>query len=403
MRYFFVKGDFMTAVLPLLLTFAALYLAVHPDRTDRVKECAPFPWGQLLLALSGTLGVGNITGVAAAILLGGKGSVFWMCLSALVALVLKNAEGRVCRRSGHEIGMVGALRPLPLGRYLAPLWAGVALLLAFVMGAALQANAIAATARAMGLIKPLWITLFLTVGIGALLGRRVEAILGRLSILLPLATILYVGLCLFVILCHRAQILPLLAAVFRDAFTIRSTAGGLFGFALSEGMRRGFGVGLLSNEAGAGTSTLAQTASTPLVHAGRIGMLEVVFDTLVLCPLSALTLLLAGDATLARPSDFLQSAFLDTYGAACTLPLFVSISLFAISTILCWYLYAARLLSYFHGMKKGSGSLRLPYLFCIFVGTLLPELLLVCAADTLLFFLSCMTVYALVLHARTGR
>ena len=167
-------------------------------------------------------------------------------------------------------------------------------------------------------------------------------------------------------------------------------------------MRRGFSAGLLSNEAGAGTSTLAQDEHTPLAHAGRIGMLEVVFDTLVLCPLSAFALLLGGDMTLTRPSDFLQSAFFGTFSRACTLPLFFSIAMFALSTVLCWYLYGTRLLAYFLRNKKGSGYFRLPYLVCIWVGALMPELLLVTIADTLLFLLSCMTVYALVLHARTG-
>lgn len=392
----------MTATLPILLSFTALYLFMHRPREGRVSQRAPFPYRELLLALSGTLGVGNITGVAAAILLGGRGSVFWMCISALVALVLKNAEGRVSRTLHSEVGMVGALAPLPLGKYLAPLWACIALLLSFVMGGALQANAIATTARAMHLFSPVSMALLLALGVGILLYRRVDATLRRLSVMLPLATLVYVSLCLGVIFHHRVQILPLARDILEDAFSLHSAAGGFLGFGINEGMRRGFSVGLLSNEAGAGTSTLAQNENTPLEHAGRIGMLEVVFDTLLLCPLSAFTLLLGGDATLARPSDFLLSAFYDTFSRLCVLPLFFSIALFALSTVLCWYLYGTRLLSYFYKKRKGSIPFRLPFLFCIFLGALLPELLLVAMADTLLFFLSCMTLYALILHARTG-
>ncbi len=392
----------MTATLPILLSFTALYLLMCRPRVHRATQRAPFPWGQLLLALSGTLGVGNITGVAAAILLGGRGSVFWMCTSALVALVLKNAEGRISRHLHSEVGMVGALAPLPRGKYLAPLWAFFALLLSFVMGAALQANAIAGTARAMRLFSPVSVALLLTLGVGILLYRRVDATLRRLSVMLPLATLIYVTLCLGVIIHHRAEILPLIRDILHDAVSPRSAAGGLLGFGINEGMRRGFSVGLLSNEAGAGTSTLAQNEDTPLVHAGSIGMLEVVFDTLLLCPLSAFALLLGGDATLERPSDFLGSAFYDTFSQFYVLPLFFSITLFALSTVLCWYLYGTRLLSYFHKKRKGSISFRLPFLLCVLLGALLPELLLVAMADTLLFFLSCMTVYALILHARTG-
>ena len=392
----------MTALLPLLLIPAALYLWIKRPRRARASENAPFPWRQLLLALSGTLGVGNITGVATAGLLGGRGSVLWMLVSALLALILKDAEGRVCRRSGSALGMVGALAPLPLGRPLSRLWAACALLLSLSMGAALQTRAIASAAVGVCRLSPLAIAAAVTVLV-ALLIRRADGVMRHLGVMLPVASALYIAMCLAVILRHRAAVPALLGGIVRDAFCPQSVGGGLLGTLVSEGMRRGFAVGLLSNEAGAGTSTLAQNEHTPPIFAGAVGRLEVVFDTLVLCPLSALTLLLGADAAVREPGGYLRSAFARTLSPLALWPLFFAILLFALSTVLCWYLYGTRLFSFFNKKKKGSGWFRLPFLACVFLGALMPELLLVSVSDTLLFFLSCMTVYALVLYTSTGK
>lgn len=387
------------AVSAVLLFFRMLGARKHRTHSPR----RPFPYRTLLLALSGTLGVGNITGVAAAILVGGAGSVFWMLVSALFAIVLKYRESTLSYRSGG-VGMMRALEPLPLGRVFSPLWACFALGLAFVMGGALQSRAaVGALVTHLSLPK-LPVALVLALLVFLLVRRGADAVASRLAVTLPLATVVYIVLCLAVIIAHRAQLPSVLRAVLDGAFSGEGLLGGTVGTLTSEALRRGTFAGLLSNEAGAGTSTLARHSECDERGAGQIGILEVVFDTLVLCPLSALAFLLGAPGGAATPSELCRAAFSSVLGDGYSVPLSLAMLLFALSTVLCWFVYATRLLAY---MKKGSEKLSLPFVLCIFVGGLLPELWLISLSDLFLFALSLLCLYALHLspirQSSTGR
>ena len=384
----------IVSLLPPLFAVSAFLLVLRMLLSREPRTPAPrrpFPYRTLLLALSGTLGVGNITGVAAAILIGGAGSVLWMLVSALFAIVLKYRESTLSYRSGG-VGMMRALEPLPLGRALAPLWACLALALAFVMGGALQSRA-AVGALVTHLDLPgIPVALALSLLVLVLVRRGAETVASRLAVTLPLATAVYVALCLAVILSHRSALGAVLRAILDGAFSGEGVLGGTVGTLTSEALRRGTFAGLLSNEAGAGTSTLARHPECDERGAGRIGILEVVFDTLVLCPLSALAFLLGAPDGAATPSELCRVAFSSVLGNAYSVPLSLAIFLFALSTVLCWFVYATRLLSY---MKKGAEKLSLLFVLCIFVGGLVPELWLISLSDLLLFFLSLLCLYAL--------
>lgn len=375
------------AVSAVLLFFRMLCARKHRTRSPR----RPFPYRTLLLALSGTLGVGNITGVASAILIGGAGSVFWMLVSALFAIVLKYRESTLSYRSGG-VGMTCALEPLPLGRILAPLWACLALALAFVMGSALQSRAAVGALVTHLSLPRLPVALALALLVLLLVRRGADRVASRLAFTLPLASLVYIVLCLTVIVAHRDALPTVLRAILDGAFSGEGLLGGTVGTLTSVALRRGTFAGLLSNEAGAGTSTLARHEECDEQGAGRISILEVVFDTLVLCPLSALTFLLGAPEGAQTPSELCRAAFSSVLGDAYAAPLSLAMLLFALSTVLCWFVYATRLLSY---RKKGSDRLSLPFVFCILLGGLLPELWLISLSDLLLFFLSLLCLYAL--------
>ena len=384
----------IVSLLPPLFAISAVVLLFRMLLSREARPRAlrrPFSYRTLLLALSGTLGVGNITGVAAAILVGGAGSVFWMLVSALFAIVLKYRESTLSYRSGG-VGMMRALEPLPLGRTLAPLWAALALGLAFVMGAALQSRA-AVGALVTHLSMPkVPVALALALLVLVLVRCGADAVASRLAFTLPLASLVYIALCLTVIFSHRALLPSVLRAIFDGAFSGEGLLGGTVGTLTSEALRRGTFAGLLSNEAGAGTSTLARHGECDERGAGYVGILEVAVDTLVLCPISALAFLLGAPNGAATPSELCRAAFSSILGEGYSIPLSLAMLLFALSTVLCWFVYATRLLSY---MKRGSERLALLFVLCIFVGGLVPELWLISLSDILLFFLSLLCLYAL--------
>ena len=152
----------------------------------------------LILALSGTLGVGNITGVAAALILGGAGSVFWMLVSSPFAIALKYAEGTISVRFGSGEGIPGVLKnrlPGRLGKCLGALYIFLFLLLALSLGGALQGNAILENVLVHIKIDRAIFSLFLTLFLGACVFGRTDKILKILSFTLPFATIVYIFLC----------------------------------------------------------------------------------------------------------------------------------------------------------------------------------------------------------------
>ena len=167
----------------------------------------------LILSLSGTLGVGNITGVAAALILGGAGSVFWMLLSCPFAVALKYAESSIATARGNGEGIPGVLknaRPRPIGGALSFLYILVFLLLSLVLGGALQGNAILENTLVYFKSDRAIFSVFLTIGLAIALFGKVEKILKILSLTLPFATIVYIILCIIVLLANFSLIPALL-------------------------------------------------------------------------------------------------------------------------------------------------------------------------------------------------
>lgn len=305
----------------------------------------------LLLALSGTLGVGNITGVATALILGGEGSVFWMFLSSIFSLALKYAEATLAARYGRGGGMSGVLKvvlPRPIGSWLALLYAIAFLFLSLILGAGVQSNAIIENAAPHFAVKKEYLSLLLALLLAFFLLGNTARILRTLSFTLPLATVVYVVLCLGVVFKNLPLIPPLLFRILKSAFQgLRPAVGGVAGTLTKYAIKEGFFAGLLSNEAGAGTSALAHTEGMEAEQSGIIGILEVLFDTTLLCTLSAMTFLLM-DATAGAKNagEVIYKTFLPLYGEGYIYPLLFSVILLAVSSSLCYFIYAGRTLAF---------------------------------------------------------
>ena len=343
----------ITVVLPAIITVTGLYLMfklkfffiLHPIRTVKCFLGSMSDRGArraFCLALAGTLGVGNIFGVAAGIMIGGAGSVFWLFISSFFSMIIKYAETyMVCDNVTDRGGMAGALTKLfkKNGKAFSLFYAFMTVVLALFMGAAIQSVALLDVAeKAVGLSSDIGGAILLLLFIPCLVfgTGKIENIT---EILIPLTTILYILVCLAAILLNFNGLIPTITMIIKSAFSIRAIGGGVFIVAIKEGFARG----MLSNEAGMGTSALAHSKIKHKsgISAGVFGMYEVFFDTTLLCTLTAITILVSVDnlGSFTTPMSLVYTAFTNTLGRPFGYVLFAMVFAFAYSTVICWYYY----------------------------------------------------------------
>ena len=344
---------------PLAHLRTVLRALTRRERTDGIS-----PFRALTLALAGTLGVGNIVGVASAIAMGGAGAIFWMWVSALVAMILKYAEIVLAvkhRRVGADgVPYGGAMyyirdafdRHHPrVGRMLAAVFALLCVMDALSTGCVIQINAVAkAFEGVFGL--PVWVCgVVLTVVCLFLVGRGVSSLSFLTERLVPLMTGGYLLLSAAVLILRAEAIPQALAGIFRDAFTPQSAAGGAFGFLLNRGVRYGTMRGLLSNEAGCGTAPIAHAASDTKSPAeqGFWGLFEVFVDTILLCTVTALVILVEPQVIERFAGDGVMmtiAAYAAVLGQGAAWFLAVAVLLFGFATVICWSHYGAECIRY---------------------------------------------------------
>ena len=399
--------------LPILVSGAGLFMLVklrfffivHPTRSgcEFFRELrSPRSRRALWLALAGTLGVGNIFGVAAGIMIGGAGSVFWLLFSSIFSMALKYSETTLAlslkSKDGH--GMHTVLRAVfpRFGGKISKFYAIVCLILSLFMGSAIQSSAFVDTAqyafaiaRSTSAILLAFLCLIPMIG-GADKIERVS------SYLIPLATAAYILLSLASLVRFADRIPTALIRITEEAFTPLAPCGGLISFLTSRALYEGFARGLLSNEAGVGTSAMAHSRSderAPRV-AGLFGICEVFFDTVLLCGSTALVILCSVKDIQAyeTPMSLVVAAFEASLGGFARLPLTLCILIFAYSTMICWYYYGCECRRYIFG--KGGALYTFAFIFFIFVGSIWGHSSLILITDILLFLMAAPTCAALI-------
>ena len=368
----------------LLLTVGVVYLfalrgfpILHPLRSLRhaMGGNTRSALRALSVALGGTLGVGNITGVALAIAAGGAGAVFWMWMSAAIAMFLKYAEivlalvTRRRRADGEwEGGAMLYLRAGRLGRVVAPLFSFLCLLCAFTLGGPVQSNAAVSAAATVWKIPPAVVGAVLCGAVALAVFGGVKKIGAVTEMVVPILSVLYLFLSLYASLSHAREIPTVLFRVWHEAFSLSSGAAGVGGFLGAQAVRYGVSRGLLSHEAGAGTAPMAHAVAenTPTSQ-GVLGMVEVFVDTFVFCTATALPLLLAYPDGMPDASGFVlvKDAFCSLVGRAAAPLLGVSMLLFAYATLLAWCYYGRCALEYF--TRRRGVACGYLILFCVAV------------------------------------
>lgn len=264
------------------------------------------PIQAMFSALAGTLGTGSITGVAAALTIGGAGAVFWMWLSALLGMMTGFAEntlGAYYRRTSPGGWRGGAMyyirgglertRCAFLAKPLAAVYAGACVLSAFGMGSLVQMNS-AASALKSGFGVPEAVTgIVLAAAAAAVIFGGVKRLGSFTSRVVPVMSGLYIAGAVFILAANVQRLPELFRVIMRGAFSPEAAAGGFSGYLVKQAVSMGVRRGVFSNEAGLGSSVAAHAGADipePCVH-GMWSMLEVGFNTLVMCSMTALMLL----------------------------------------------------------------------------------------------------------------
>ncbi len=355
----------------------------------REKGSGISPFRAVTLALAGTLGVGNIAGVASSIAIGGYGSVFWMWVSALVAMVLKYAEitlaishRRVDRESGEYYG--GApyyIRDLfashgraVSGRMLAAFFSFLCIINAVTMGGMIQANAVSTSFEGVFKLAPWLVGVAVALLCCIVITGNASLVSGFCEKTVPIMTIGYILLSVAVIWARRDGIGQAFCAIFRDAFSFESAFGGAFGFLLSSKLRAGVMRGLMSNEAGCGTAPTAHASSNVKSPSkqGFWGIFEVFVDTILLCTLTALVIILAGESVFDfadNPMMMAVKAYSSVLGAWSEYYMCISVFLFALATMVCWAHYGKESLRYITKSKSASAVFIILFSLFIFIGS----------------------------------
>ena len=374
------------------------------DKTQ-AKDGSMSPFQAVCTALAGTVGTGNIAGVAGAIALGGPGAIFWMWCSAFLGMCTKFSEVTLAihfrekNANGEYVG--GPMYYIKNGlskkwHFLAVLYALVGVLTVFGTGNATQVNTIVSSIHSAlhnlhiidgtvderaNLIFGIFIAAFVAM---VLLGgiQRIGQVSEKL---VPFMATLYVILAIGVVILHINRVPAVFAMIFKSAFTPQAATGGIIG-SMFLSMKKGVSRGIFSNEAGLGTGSIAHACADTnnAVHQGMFGIFEVFMDTIVICTLTGLVILLGAPNIVygqAAGAELTISGFTATYGGWISIFTAVAMCCFAFSTIIGWGLYGSRCIEFLGGEKLVRPFL-VAYSFVSIIGATINLGLLWDIADT---------------------
>jgi len=344
------------------------------------------PFQAVTTALAGTVGTGNIAGVTGAIFIGGPGAVFWMWVSAFFGMCTKYAEIALALKfrdtDGHGVHKGGPMYYIENGlgkgwKWLAVLFAILGGLASFGIGNIAQSSEIAGAMSGLFSLDPMVTGIALTVLVGVVVIGGVKRIGQVTSLLVPFMSVFYVAAGIVVILMRLPDIPGVFAAIFTSAFSFEAVGGGVFGYAIMVAMKNGFARGVFSNEAGLGSAPIAHAASSAQEPAEQAiwGVFEVFFDTIVICSITAFTVLLSGfELGEAALSGYASKGAAAVAAFNSILPgtlggtiIQLSLVFFALSTILSWSYYGERCWGYISRDNKIVTSVYkiIFVLFCI--------------------------------------
>ena len=317
----------------------------------------------LMTSLSATIGTGNIAGVATAIFLGGPGALFWMWMTALVGMATKYAEAvlavhyRETDENGNKVGGPMYYIKNGLGQRFA--WLGTTFamfgaLAGFGIGNTIQANSVADALYSKFAISHTLTGLIIAALVGAvLLGgiKRIAQVAGKL---VPFMAVAYVLAAAAILILHAEKVPDAFDLIFTYAFTPVAASGGFAGAAVWAAIRFGVARGIFSNEAGLGSAPIAHAAAitNSPVRQGTIAMMGTFIDTIIICSMTGLVIIVSGVWTSGETGATLSAlAFESTLPGVGSYVVTLGLSVFAFTTILGWSIYSEKCVTYLLGVK----------------------------------------------------
>ena len=374
--------------------------------SDAKSKISPFR--AMSTALAGSIGTGNIVGVANAVAMGGAGAVFWMWIASLFGMATIFAENVLgvkyrVKRNGKYVG--GPMYYIEKGlkcKWLAVVFAIFCTFAAFGMGNMTQANSAAgALENCLGI--PAWLSgAVLAVTVGLIICGGIERISGLTEKLIPFISIIFTVAVITVILMNFQKIPQGFYEMFTQAFDLKCVSGGFMGYGMSMAIKYGISRGVFSNEAGLGSSPIVHSAADTdnPYRQGMWGVFQVFIDTTVLCTLMALCILTTGaDKSGLDGIELSIYTFNSAFGFAGTVIISLSIFIFAFATLVSWSYYGEKSLEYLSG-GRFIKAYRILYAAFAFVGCIMNISLVWEISDTLNGLMAIPNLVAIILLSK---
>ena len=365
------------------------------------------PFSALMTSLSATIGTGNIAGVATALALGGPGALFWMWITALLGMATKYAEA-VCAVRYREQDSEGNYSGGPMyyirnGLHKRWHWLGVAFaifgsLAGFGIANTVQSNSVSQVLSDSYAV-PTWATgLVLMILVGAVVLGGIKRIASVASYLVPMMALSYITMSVFVIASNLSAVPDAVVVIVESAMTGSAAAGGFAGATMWAALRFGVARGIFSNEAGLGSAPIAHAAAktNEPVEQGMIAMLGTFIDTLIVCTMTGLVIVIMD----VLPSG-VSGASLTTMAFAKAFPggdvlVTIGLCLFAFTTMIGWSFYGERCVVFLFG-TRAIVPFRVAWVIAIPIGTMVELDMVWLIADTLNAFMAIPNLIALLL------
>lgn len=383
----------------------ALGLLLRGRKGEGSGDISPF--GALMTSLSATIGTGNIAGVATAVALGGPGALFWMWITALVGMATKYAEA-VCAVRFREQDAEGNYSGGPMyyirnglhrrWHWLAYAFALFGSLAGFGIANTVQSNSVSQVLSDTFTVPPIATGLVLMLMVGAVVLGGIKRIATVASYLVPIMAMGYILLAFLIILLNVEQVPAAIASIVSSALSGSAAAGGFAGATVWAALRFGVARGIFSNEAGLGSAPIAHAAAKTdqPVQQGMIAMLGTFIDTLVVCTMTGLVIVMMD----VLPSG-ISGASLTSLAFGSAFPggeyiVSIGLCLFAFTTMIGWSFYGERCVVFLLG-TRAILPFRILWVLAIPVGTLVQLEMVWLIADTLNAFMAVPNLVALIL------
>lgn len=407
--YFTVRsGFFPLRGFPFIVkhTLGTLLKKREETRTQGIS-----PFQAVTTALAGTMGVGNIAGVATALVAGGPGAIFWMWVGALFGMTTKYAEiflavthRRRDKNGRFYGGPMYYMEDAAGGRGLACAFAALCAACSLGIGNMTQVNSVSTALESAFAVPPWCSGAVVAVLVALVVFGGVRRIAAVTEMVIPFISILYICCAGAFLYINRQGIGGAFALILQSAWSPRCAVGGFAGYGINRALSMGLSRGVFTNEAGLGSAPIAHAAAdckSP-AHQGVWGIFEVFLDTIVVCTITALVILLAGDGVLWHSgldgAPLTSAAFAATFGGFGSKFVAVSILFFAVSAMLGWCYYGESALRYIsRGRRAPVLMYRLLFIACIVPGAVVEMTAVWRLSDSLNALMAIPNIYALLL------